>query len=1373
MSTRVHIYKWLRQAALMVAVLAGALPAAAQVAGEIDGGDAFYIYQNDGHFDGFFYDQVKQISYSRLDTLGVEYKDYVSQEIVTEDSVYRIMLTAIDSVSFYQPEIKYAKGLRFMREEGMMDYFKEYIYDPDLLHVVGFDPSMPEALQPKVGDVLYCDSVTGYPDGAFVFKVTRVIPRESFLIVCCDYITDYRDVYEQFITVEQVRNTQTPEGSRTMRRVAGWKQQPKKIEGNVEEATIFNLNTGFSAKHKFYGTLGVELALNVNFGVALSATYNISLSNWYFKIDTKAQFGIGASFGLDGELSKDIDFASLPSTTMDLSAFKRIPIPGNVPIFYIVAAPEPSAHVEAHLNVKLNTGFKAFAISQRIESMKTIPYVRIQNAIITPFLPIPVDWGTQKDWSINAQLNGSLQVGVKFPITLGSQPWISKILGLTTGLEILCGPKVTGVLDLSFLKNGSDGFFSAALPKGTYERLKGSKVDVSLFSVDPQFKARVETFGVDWDFKRTTNLSFGNFTLHLFPEIKGLSCEVLGENLNKVNAKVSKIEGDVCMPERVGFALYKQKDEDDKEYSELYRYMTRDETYFLNTFNEFDLTMEDVAPGNYKVFPVVSTAFGVVAVESESQHVTIAPQELLLNPDTLTVEEEGGKYEIELLTSIAQDLTCSPDDDWVDAEIKYNVGPTKSTIMYVTVHENETGRPRRGGVTVNQVLKDGGMVEKHLGIMQFGGLWLEPDSLSFESDGGEKEVLVLSSYKPITINLNDGSDWLHEVYFDDEHRLYITANKNEGIDRRATVIVAGWSPKYQGISQVSLPVHQKGVIDVTVDKNELEFPANGGGDIVNITMGGNYSFDDVEVSEEDKEWLTVEKKPETVIVNAMPNTTAEERVTTISLVFKKKNTTAPGPIVYEIPIKITQKAAIASIDRDQLHFKAEGGSEKVKIEFGIYPYCGAFVSEDGADWCDINVAGDGTVTVKVGENPSVIDRECVVVCYVSGKPDASVEEMQKMNVLVTQDGKKIEPDGDNSPIKSIVFTAQRQCRAVIDGEPTDSIFTSYASFNFKPDNSQFRYYIDKATGTVHYDLQGYVESLYDTRGDRQTAHLSFDVTKADKVQNLTFLLSRVDYFDMTVPGVATSHTTMNSTWDVAVGQFPLDLNTTKLMLSKQPLTVADGLNFITYSLKSTNSTWYTPSALYPEPIPSVRSSSSLIPLEDSSDGVYLYISLKEALVPIEWPSNEIMNSLSKDGMPVNTGNTPPNVTGTYMMSPLHVVANKLDEPVEMGGVTGMVVKFSALENGQVNIDYYSVYGGQVDEAMGSIQAMIQGSGNKFTICAPDLDGYTIFSGTIENGEVTDLHMAASSGKAGKHFIMNDDDGSSSKTDWLPAPPEDD
>ena len=37
--------------------------------------DAFYIYQNDGHFDGFFYDDVIKMTYSYLDTLGVEHNE--------------------------------------------------------------------------------------------------------------------------------------------------------------------------------------------------------------------------------------------------------------------------------------------------------------------------------------------------------------------------------------------------------------------------------------------------------------------------------------------------------------------------------------------------------------------------------------------------------------------------------------------------------------------------------------------------------------------------------------------------------------------------------------------------------------------------------------------------------------------------------------------------------------------------------------------------------------------------------------------------------------------------------------------------------------------------------------------------------------------------------------------------------------------------------------------------------------------------------------------------------------------------------------------------------------------------------------------------
>lgn len=109
--------------------------------------DAFYIYQNDGHFDGFFYGQVQRISYSKVDTLGIEHNDYVSQEIVTEDSTYRIMLIAIDSVSFVQQEIIINPRVRILERDGLMPYFANVSDDHWTLP---FSNDIPEALRPTI-----------------------------------------------------------------------------------------------------------------------------------------------------------------------------------------------------------------------------------------------------------------------------------------------------------------------------------------------------------------------------------------------------------------------------------------------------------------------------------------------------------------------------------------------------------------------------------------------------------------------------------------------------------------------------------------------------------------------------------------------------------------------------------------------------------------------------------------------------------------------------------------------------------------------------------------------------------------------------------------------------------------------------------------------------------------------------------------------------------------------------------------------------------------------------------------------------------------------------------------------------------------------
>ena len=906
---REHIYNhWLRLVVVLLVMMTGSLTAAAQY--DIEGGEAFYIYQNDGHFDGFFYDQVQQISYSRLDTLGVEYDEYVSQEIVTADSTYRIMLTAIDSVSFVQPEIRYAKGVRFMRDEGMMDYFNKYFYDESEKHVLNFNLSMPESLRPKMGDVLSCDDVPGYEEGSFTYKVVDVRQGNDYLQVWCEHVTDLRDVFEQFITVEQVRNIQTPEGSRTRCRVAGWKSNTRtRIEGNIDEFTLFNINTGFELSTNIYGNLSFVAAFNINFGMTISSVYNISLTNWYFKHEMKEQIGLGANLGLNGNLYEAVSPSLLLGGTA-LANFTRIPIPTvGVPLFWVAAMPEPFASIEANLTLMFNTGFKAIGLAQCIESMETFPYVNFRYWTLPGFLPIPVEWEGNKSWSINAQLNGTVQAGIRFPVAIGSQEWFNKIFGFKTAMYFNAGPKVSGALDLTLVTNDSNkGLLSMQYPKGWYEKLKGTKVDLSLFSVDPDFNVDVKTIGgVKWDFKRTTSFSFGNYTLHLFPEIKGFNCEISGDKMNTITAKANEIKGEVFMPQRIGVVLYKVKDENDKENGELYRSLTRDEIYFLNTFNNFELKMENVPPGIYMAYPMADLPFGIFPIEPLGQFITIAPQEMELKQTEIVAEEEGGVFEIDIIASLDMPISCESNDDWIKAEVLRDVGGAKATILKITVDPNKTYRFRTGTITVRQRFSTTETIERTVTVKQFGGLQLEPSSLSFGMEGGSQSVEILTSMWPISINLNNAG-WL-KYELTDKH-LVITAYPNPGDFRTANVTVSALSN--DGFNAKTLIVEQAANTDPSVahvSPTSLEFDAEGGTKDVKVYFG-QYTRSGYAVSNEGKDWVTVMNDGEgTLGIRVKPNTTGAERTCTVTCYLTSSTSDRPSADEMEaFPITIKQAA---------------------------------------------------------------------------------------------------------------------------------------------------------------------------------------------------------------------------------------------------------------------------------------------------------------------------------------------------------------------------------------------------------------------------------------------------------------------------------
>ena len=107
--------------------------------------DALYIFRNDGGFNAFFFDDIDHFEYSCIDTLGIEHDDYVVQEVHAMDSIFRIPLSAIDSIAFVTPEPIYKKDV-IMIDKGITDY----ITASDTVNWIRLDNSTPENLIPKV-----------------------------------------------------------------------------------------------------------------------------------------------------------------------------------------------------------------------------------------------------------------------------------------------------------------------------------------------------------------------------------------------------------------------------------------------------------------------------------------------------------------------------------------------------------------------------------------------------------------------------------------------------------------------------------------------------------------------------------------------------------------------------------------------------------------------------------------------------------------------------------------------------------------------------------------------------------------------------------------------------------------------------------------------------------------------------------------------------------------------------------------------------------------------------------------------------------------------------------------------------------------------
>lgn len=551
--------------------------------------DAFYVFCNDGNFEGFFFDRVQRMGVSKLDLDGIEHEVYVVQEIQTADSLYRIPLAAIDSIVFQQPEIRYNSDLRHMDELGMSDYVTKV----DGLTLTF--TNLPSNMRPAVGNVLVGFDEDVFGDSGFGGKVTRVTPQGSTLIVETERLTDFADIFDQFISVEEVGKDD--EGN-VRRRLAGFTPDGRlrqnnrhpKWDGNYG-LSIVDWGGRLQYEHKPNDATSISVGVDVGINVGARLVYQINAlinRRFFVKAVFSEEFSVGVSLqaSIGGTLEKPIP--------MPAGLNVKIKFPAALPMFQVRPAPEGFLRASGQFAFGLALPkFKKGASQSIIIDSKASPVVdAFWEDKDYPTADADESWFKQIEAGLT--LNGFVQTGVKQNFTFETNDWVEDIFFASIGCEVYCGPKIEAAVNLSV-----DGL----LKNGAYGMMKDSYLEYSKFSLDRELKTKYITFA---DHSHSMNektfwsdtRKFLTSRWSLFPNFVATTVDY-NKDTNLLGVTV-RPRGQVFWRSWVGVGI------DDMNGKRIQTVYNEQQSYDMgNTFNSFSAQFNDLEPGQYKVQPVL------------------------------------------------------------------------------------------------------------------------------------------------------------------------------------------------------------------------------------------------------------------------------------------------------------------------------------------------------------------------------------------------------------------------------------------------------------------------------------------------------------------------------------------------------------------------------------------------------------------------------------------------------------------------------------------------------------------------------------------------------------------------------------------------
>lgn len=529
---------------LLLSVIAGAFA---------QDNNAVYVYRNDGEINAFLKADIESIEFSNYDIDSLYHKDLQTQVVYTSDSIYKIPLAVIDSVSFVTPPTILNGGVVDI-SNSLWDYVVE---SNELSFTLRSD--IPSHLIPTEGTKLvYMTMDEKFPAG-FAGEVSNVSNSASGYIVSCKRVK-LEDVFETYYNVTSLygyaEENNSKEANKQLRRVESFANREFKLR-----TFSWSKSTELSRK---ISDKDVAIKGGTELGISVTPQFHV-ISTLIINKETGTYFS--ACITGDISLEEHISVYGGIEWAPDFLDNDLI----NVPI-----APYTKFYVKPGLFVNASAVASASAVwTQRFTTAVAFDFSSKGQNVLRPTCGGRLE---SHSFDIEGCVDGRLAAGffTEIGVTL-----------IDSDIDKLCFRGELGAELVGHAVLYNSEIDKAKTDTTTYVKFKNSNIEANTY-VNTSAIAELGPWGVSRSLP--WNLSYNLKSWDVVPEFSNSALKKSKTEENALDA-YTEISGDCLVPVGIGLSLFNEANEPFDSYYASTKFDNGNK-YCEHTFSSTDLTKE-------------------------------------------------------------------------------------------------------------------------------------------------------------------------------------------------------------------------------------------------------------------------------------------------------------------------------------------------------------------------------------------------------------------------------------------------------------------------------------------------------------------------------------------------------------------------------------------------------------------------------------------------------------------------------------------------------------------------------------------------------------------------------------------------------------